>query len=141
MKNDDSEKQKIAESFLACLRTRDWAGLESLLAESAVWSLPGQSVISGEAYGPAAIVHRAQTIVSYGINFELKHILIGQHGVALSLHNTARRKDAVLDEHLATVMTLRNGKIAAIDTYLSDLRALNTFFTEPKIGPALATRL
>jgi uncharacterized protein len=54
--------------------------------------------------------------VSYGLTFTLKHILIGQHGVALSLNNTARRGDLVLDEHLATVMNIRDGKTLAIDT-------------------------
>ncbi|MDN7451277.1 hypothetical protein QZM03_28475, partial [Burkholderia multivorans] len=43
-------------------------------------------------------------------------------------HNTARRNDLVLDEHLATVCTLRDGKIAAIETYLSDLPGMNAFF-------------
>ena len=60
-------------------------------------------------------------IVSYGLTFTLKHILIGRHGAALSLNNTARRGDLVLDEHLATVLSLRDGKIFAIDTYLSDV--------------------
>src|SRR5208283_2987150 len=67
-------------------------------------------------------------IVSYGLTFTLIHILIGRHGVALSLNNTARRGDLVLDEHLATVLTIRDGKISAIDTYLSDIDMLNAFF-------------
>jgi ketosteroid isomerase-like protein len=66
--------------------------------------------------------------VSYGLTFTLKHILIGRHGVALSLNNTARRGDLVLDEHLATVLTIRDEKISAIDTYLSDIDMLNAFF-------------
>ncbi|HZZ46050.1 MAG TPA: hypothetical protein VFE65_04120 [Pseudonocardia sp.] len=45
--------------------------------------------------------------------------------MASSLHNTARRADLVLDEHLATV---RAGRIVAIDAYLSDLDGINAFF-------------
>ncbi|MYO23024.1 ketosteroid isomerase [Salmonella enterica subsp. enterica serovar 4,12:i:-] len=67
-------------------------------------------------------------IASFGLNFELKHILVSRDNVALSLHNTARRNDLVLDEHLATVCTLRDGKIAAIETYLPDLPGMNAFF-------------
>ncbi|MEJ1975899.1 MAG: hypothetical protein WDN49_07115 [Acetobacteraceae bacterium] len=47
---------------------------------------------------------------------------------ALSLHNTASREGRILDEHLATVCYLRDGKIAAIETYLSDVEAMNAFF-------------
>ncbi len=57
-----------------------------------------------------------------------KLVLVGLHGVALSLNNTAKRSDIVLDEHLATVFILRDGKIAAINTYLSDVEMLNWFF-------------
>ena len=46
----------------------------------------------------------------------------------LSLNNTARRGDLVLDEHLATVIKIRDGKISAIDSYLSGIDMLNAFF-------------
>jgi uncharacterized protein len=98
------------------------------LDEDLVWTLPGSSLISGEAKGATAVIQRAKTIVAHGVNFELKHILIGRQGAALSLHNAAQRGAVRLDEHLATVMTMRDGKIAAIDIYLSDIEMLNAFF-------------
>ena len=119
---------EIANQFLTGLRTRDWELLKSIMTTDVVWNLPGSSVISGEAQGVDAVIQRAQLIVSYGLTFGIKHILIGRDGVALSLNNTARRGDLVLDEHLATVMSLRNGKISAIDTYLSDIDMVNAFF-------------
>ncbi len=122
------EEKSLGERFLVALRNRDWNLLRSLVTEDAVWNLPGESVISGEARGVEAVIQRSQTIVGYGINFTLKHILIGRHGMALSLHNTAKRGDLALDEHLATVFTLRGGKIAAINTYLSDIEMVNHFF-------------
>ena len=124
----ESKKIELANQFLTGLRTRDWDLLKSVMANDVVWNLPGSSLISGEAQDVDAVIQRAQLIVSYGLTFSLKHILIGRHGVALSLNNTARRGDLVLDEHLATVMSLRNGKISAIDTYLSDIDMLNAFF-------------
>jgi uncharacterized protein len=122
------KKTEIANQFLTGLRTRDWGLLKSMMADDVVWNLPGSSLISGEAQGVDAVIQRAQLIVSYGLTFTLKQILIGRHGVALSLNNTARRGDLVLDEHLATVIKIRDGKISAIDTYLSDIDMLNAFF-------------
>ena len=66
--------------------------------------------------------------MSYGLTFTLKHIHFGQHGVALSLNNTAQRGARVLDEQVLTVMSLRDGKISAIDSYLSDVDMANAFF-------------
>jgi hypothetical protein len=44
------------------------------------------------------------------------------------LRNTARQGDRVLDEYLATVCRLKDGKIAAIETFLSDVDGMNAFF-------------
>jgi len=74
------------------------------------------------------MVGRGGRIVGYGLTFTLKHILIGQHDLALSLHNTAKNGNQILDEHLATVCLLRNEKICAINTYLSDVEMVNAFF-------------
>ncbi len=124
----DEHKKAIARQFLEALRSRDWGLLRSIMTDDIVWTLPGTSLISGEASGVDAVIGRAQRIVSYGLTFELNHILIGQSGLALSLHNTARKGTQSLDEHLATVCTLRDGKICEINTYLSDVEMVNAFF-------------
>lgn len=126
----DEEKNQIAQSFLTALRNRDWELMRSIMMSDIVWSLPGTSLISGEAHGIEAVVRRSQLIVSYDLNFGLKNILFGQHGIALSLNNAARRGALVLDEHLATVCSLIGGKISRIDTYLSDVAMVNAFFVE-----------
>lgn len=126
--NSDAEKTQLARQFLTALRTADKNLFQSILAEGAVWSLPGSSTISGDARGIDAIHQRAQTIVSHGMNFELKHLLIGRHGAAASLHNTAQHDGKIFDLHLATVLTIRDGKITALDTYMSDIAMLNAFF-------------
>ncbi|WP_216899765.1 nuclear transport factor 2 family protein [Nocardia alni] len=114
--------------FHAALSTGDWAGIRSLLHDDATWTLPGDNAISGVAVGGDAVVERARTIAGYGLNFDLLHILVSRENMALSLHNTARRGDVVLDEYLSTVCRLREGKIAEIETYLSDLPGMNAFF-------------
>ena len=116
-----------AEAFLEALGRRDWEGLGALFTEDVVWTLPGDSKISGRAEGIVAVVQRARTITSYGLTFTLKHILLGQSGMALSLNNTARRGDLVLDEHLATVCGFREGKISNIDSFLSDVPMADAF--------------
>ena len=118
----------IARRFHAGLVTRDWSAIRALLTDDAHWTLPGNNTISGTANGADAVVDRARKIASYGLNFELLHILVSQDNVALSLRNTARQGDRVLDEYLATVCRLKDGKIAAIETFLSDVDGMNAFF-------------
>jgi hypothetical protein len=124
----DTEKNELAQTFMSGLRNRDWNLLRSIMTSGIIWTVPGSSLISGEARGVDAVIERAQRIVSYGLTFTLKRVLIGQHGLALSLHNTAKRGDVVLDEHLATVCILQDAKVCAIHTYLSDVNMPNAFF-------------
>jgi ketosteroid isomerase-like protein len=124
----ESIRKEIGEKFLIALRSHDWELMRTIMAPDAVWSLPGSSRISGEAHGVDAVIARCQLITSYGLNFGLKHVLYGQFGFALSLNNTAQRGDLALDEHLATVCSLRGEKISRIDTYLSDVSMANAFF-------------
>jgi len=128
--NDDFTRNQIAQTFLTGLRDRDWDGLGAIMTEDIVWTLPGTSLISGRAVGVEAVLDRARTIVGFGLTFGLKHVLTGLEGVALSLNNTARRGDLVLDEHLATVFTFRDGKVAGLATYLSDVAMVNAFFVQ-----------
>lgn len=118
----------IARSFLAAISTRDWSAIHTLLTEDAHWTLPGDNTISGTANGADAVVERARKITSYGLNFELQHVLVGSDSVALSLHNTARQGGRVLDEYLASVCQFKDNKIAAIETFLSDIDGMNAFF-------------
>lgn len=118
----------VAEAFLHSLRNKDWSLLRSILTADCSWSLPGTSVISGEAVGAEAVTGRAVSLRAYGVNFELLHVLYGMYGVALSLHNTASRGDLVLNEYVAIVLMVKNGKITRITTLLSDVQGLNSFF-------------
>ena len=62
------------------------------------------------------------------MTFALEHVLVGHHGVALSLHNTAQREDKVFDQDLVTVLGIQDGKVTKIDTYMSDVEMVNTYF-------------
>ncbi|WP_333260965.1 nuclear transport factor 2 family protein [Microcoleus sp. S13_C5] len=125
---DHNAKLDIARRFHAALAAGDWSAIPALLTDDAHWTLPGENTISGTANGADAVVDRARKVASYGLNFELLHILVSRDNVALSLHNTAQQGDRVFDEYLATVCRLKDSKIAAIETFLSDVDGMNAFF-------------
>lgn len=120
---------KLARAFHAALAAKDWVGMRQFFTDDATWTLPGNNTISGRAEGADAVIERARLIAGYGLTFTLNHILVSRDNMALSLHNTAERDGIRLDEYLATVCRLRDGKICEIETYLSDVEGMNAFFT------------
>jgi ketosteroid isomerase-like protein len=124
----DDEKLAIANVFITSLKSNDWDAMRSILAADASWTLPGTSLLSGPANGAEAIIKRVQDLKYFGVNFDLKHILIGLNGFTLSLHNTASRGDLILDEQVAIVFEVAGGRITDMATYLSDVAGINAFF-------------
>jgi hypothetical protein len=99
------------------------------MTDDVVWTPPGSSLVSGVAHGVTEILKRAQTIVERNVALEIMHVVLGHEGVALLLNNTGKCKGKVLDEYLTTVCTLRDGKIARLDTYISDIPMVNAYFS------------
>jgi uncharacterized protein len=116
------------QEFLHATAAKDWVAMRSIVADDAVWTLPGTSLISGEIRGGDAVVSRAKKLAEYGVNVTIERFLYGLSDVTLLLHNTSQRGDIVLDEHLCNVCRIRDGKITTIDTYVSDVEMINTFF-------------
>lgn len=126
--SDSAAQHDLATTFHQSLTTKDWGLMRAIMTAEVTWTLPGSNTISGAAVGIDQVIARAELSASYGLTFTLEHILLSRDNMALALHNTAARPDVVLDEHLATVCTLQNGKITAIETYLSDVDGMNAFF-------------
>jgi uncharacterized protein len=125
---NDNDKKMLILDFIKALVERDGTLLRSVATDDIVWSLPGQSLMSGEAHGVDGILGRSDTLRRYGVKLEVVHVIYGYRDVAVQLHNTGARGDIVLDEYLTTVGTLRGNKIQRLDTFISDVPMLNTFF-------------
>ena len=124
----DNAKKKIAQDFVAALSSRNKSALEPIMADDIVWSLPGSSPMSGAAHGVEAILKRSEILHAYGVKIEIEYVVFGFRDVALHLHNTGKRDGLILDEHLTTVCHLDGEKIRRLDTFISDIEMLNSFF-------------
>jgi len=124
----DKDKKALAASFIAALRSLDAEGFRKIMTDDVVWTLPGSSLVSGVVAGVPGILKRAQAIVDRGVTLEIMHVVLGREGVALLLHNTGKWNGRVLDEYLTTVCSLRDGKIARLDTYISDIPMVDAYF-------------
>src|SRR5271154_4815773 len=124
----EQDKKHLVTSFIEALRAGNADGFRSIITDDVLWTLPGTSLVSGVAKGVEGILKCASCIVEFGANVEIQHIVLGYEGVVLLLHNTGKRNGRILDEHLTTVLTLRNGKIARLDTYISDIEMVDAYF-------------
>jgi uncharacterized protein len=124
----EQEKKKLATSFIAALRAQDIDGFNAIMTDDVVRSLAGSSLVSGLAKGIDGILKRAGTLAKYGVNLEIQHVVVGYEGVALLLHNTGSQNGRTLDEYLTTVCTLRDGRIARLDTHISDIPMVDAYF-------------
>lgn len=124
----EAEKKEITQKFYVALGARDIDLLKAVLTDDIIWSLPGESLMSGEAHGVEAILKRAEILNRYGVKVGIEHVVYGFKDVALHLHNTGKQGDRILDEHLTNVYVLRGNKICRIDTFISDVGMLNAFF-------------
>jgi ketosteroid isomerase-like protein len=129
-------KEALARRFLSVLGHPDAEVVKSVSTDDVVWSLPGAASISGEARGVDGIMQRARTIASYGVKVEILDDVDGFSGVAMILHNTGKKDDRTLDEHLAAAFSFRGDTITRLDTYLSDVPMMERFLA----WPCFATR-
>jgi ketosteroid isomerase-like protein len=124
----DEERRSIAEGWIRLARTRDPSLLQGLLSEDVVWTLPGASTMSGEVRGRDGVAGRLAIVAGSGVHIDLRHVLYGWDDVAILMHNTGERDGRRLDEHLITLLRLRDGKIHRAETLVSDVPMLNAFF-------------
>ena len=125
----DIDFRALGRQFLEALGAQDWAAMRALVTADVTWSFPGEARISGVAEGVDAVVAKSRAIASSGVHIELLNVMAGVNGAAISLHNTAAAEDGrSLDQYLVTVLTVRDGKINKIDSFLSDPAKIAAYF-------------
>lgn len=125
----DTDFLALGRQFLGALGAQDWAAMRALVTADVTWSFPGDARISGIAEGVDAVVAKGTAITSSSVHIELLNVLAGVNGAAVSLHNTANSEDGrSLDQYLVTVLTVRDGKITQIDSFLSDPPKIAAYF-------------
>jgi uncharacterized protein len=125
---DLERRRELARRFQTSLASRDWMMLRSLLADDADWKVPGNAKISGHVEGAEAIVERFASVTRYEVNFAMQNVLFSRDNFAMTFHNTATQGDRKLDMRLATICRVSRDKIGNIETFVSDVDQLNTFF-------------
>src|SRR5512132_3857392 len=128
---EHSNAEPILRSFDAFARG-DMAGMRSLVAEDAVWHIPGRGPLAGDHNGRDAVFEmfgRLMQASEGSFTQELHDVAASDdHAVALT-HATARRGAHNYDGQDAWVFHLREGQIAEAWWRPEDLYAADEFWT------------
>jgi ketosteroid isomerase-like protein len=123
--------EPIRQAFDAFARG-DMAGMHSLVAEDAVWHIPGRGPLAGAHYGRDAVFKMFGQLVEASegtFNQELHDVVASEdHAVALT-YATARRGEHSYDSRDAWVFHLRDSKIAEAWWRPEDLYGADEFWT------------
>ncbi|TCO52296.1 nuclear transport factor 2 family protein [Actinocrispum wychmicini] len=123
---------EIGRNFFYSMIGQDWPTVRALITDDIVWTMPGTSRISGTVQGKDAVVERVKRVAAAGVRLpriELRHMLVGETTVMVFLYNKAVADDGrEIDEHLASIYHIRNDKVVAIDTLVTDVDGINAFF-------------
>jgi ketosteroid isomerase-like protein len=128
---EHSNAEPIRRSFEAFARG-DMAGMRSLVAEDAVWHIPGRGPLAGDHNGRDAVFEmfgRLMQASEGSFTQELHDVAASDdHAVALT-RATARRGAHNYDGQVAWVFHLREGQIAEAWWRPEDLYAADEFWT------------
>lgn len=124
--------------FISGMAQCNFEQLRAVLSPDVVWTIPGDSVVSGPAHGLPAVIQRCQIIHRYNVRLDLQRVLYSPYDdiVAAVLRNTGVRRtgyqgQAVMkfEEDVTQVYQIgEDGKIQSISNFISDIDNLNNYF-------------
>ena len=128
MTDPERNIERVQRAFAAAL-SGDWSTVASLVHGDVDWHLPGDSPIARDAIGVDAFVAKVQMLFSSGLNVELLNVFASGDQVATLQRNTATSNDGDLDILAVNLFTMTEGKLTRMQTFPSDLYALDRFWS------------
>jgi len=132
------DKKDLVLGFISAVAQCNRAQLSAVLSPNVVWTIPGQSLVSGPASGIDGILERCLMIRDYNARLDIQRILYGPYydSISAELRNTGMRKTGYrnsgilnFDEHVMMLFHVGNDrKIDSITNFISDLDNLNVYF-------------
>jgi uncharacterized protein len=113
--------------FATALNTRDEQTLREICTPDVTWTIPGTTEVSGRNEGVAGLVAVEAALSPYGIRPQLEALLHGPDSVVALVHDTGDHRGRSLDIRVALHIQLRDGKVAALVSHMSDLQAFDDY--------------
>lgn len=132
------DNKDLVLGFISAVSSCNIDQLNAVLADDCVWSIPGDSLVSGPANGVYEILKRCEMIRDYNVRLDFQQMLYSDNidAVAAVLRNTGIRRTGYrgqatikFDENVTQIYHIGDsGKIELITNFVSDLNNLNDYF-------------
>jgi ketosteroid isomerase-like protein len=116
----DEDKLALGKQFILAFKNQDWVLLRSIITDDCTWESPGKSELASKSDGAEQVIEKAKRFVEK-LNIETGHIQVCLNCVAMAIRNQSVSNEPDLNEHIATVHTMRDGKISSINSFFSDI--------------------
>jgi len=126
---DPQRNIELVQRAFAAALNGDWSTVGTLVRDDVAWHIPGNSPIAGDAIGMDSFVAKVQMLFSSGLNVELLNVFAAGEQVATLQRNTATSNDGDLDILVFNLFTIIEGKVTRMQTFPSDLYALDCFWS------------
>ncbi|MCQ6957019.1 hypothetical protein [Mucilaginibacter aquariorum] len=124
----DEDKLTLGNQFVLAFKDRDWDLLRSIITDDCTWVLPGKGELAGSSDGAERVIEKAKHFVK-NLDLGSGHIHVCLNCVAMAIQNQAVSGVPDSIEHIATVNTMRDGKISCINSFFSDVSGMRNYFT------------
>jgi ketosteroid isomerase-like protein len=128
---DTRDKRDSVVRFATAVRNADRHALATAVATDVVWTIPGDSLISGKHVGPTAVHALATTLADHHYEISLQALTFGTVTVAVEIRGTGTHNGREIDVAVVNVLRLKGDLISNIDTHFSNLEAVSTYFGPP----------
>ncbi len=105
MTTHDTNNLTLVQRMAVALTSLDEQELRDITTEDVFWAVPGTGRFAGRKQGISAIMAFAKVLRDYGVHPAVEETCLGTDSVAVLIHDTGTRGDAVLDSH--SVFTLK----------------------------------
>jgi len=116
----DEDKLKLGNDFVSAFRNCDWDLLRSIITDDCIWCLAGSGELAGQSDGREEVINKAKQFVSR-LSLQVNHIQTSLNCVAMAIYNKSFTGFPGADEHIATVSTIKDGKISSIMSFFFDV--------------------
>ncbi len=111
----------------------DLDAARAAVTDDFVWHIPGTSQISGDIHGVEAWASHLARLFAAGLKPQVIAFLEGDGYVAALQRNVADNGDHHLDIPVITLYTLRDGRLARMDTFFGDQVAAEEFWNKAQL--------
>ena len=125
----DQQRQAIVARFASAIVHDDHAGILASTTPGIVWTIPGHSKVSGVSIGQAAVIRLADTFARFDLHISPQALTFGVDTVAVEVHDTGEHNGRSLDIQVVNVLSIRDGRISAVEGNVSDVAANDRYFS------------